>query len=247
METSLHRDLKRLYAGDAAQTEVRLGKYRVDAVVDDLLIEVQHGKLAAIRDKVQVLAADHRVLVVKPIVARKLLVRQTRKNGPVTSRRLSPKRGSLIDLFDELVYFTRAFPRPKLAIEVVLVEVEEWRYPGHGRRRRWRKNDFVVSDQRLVSVGESVRLGQAADLAKLLPVPLRAEFHTGELAADLGLPRWVAQRIAYCLRETGAVEPVSKSGNAIRYRTLSSGRTGPSERKVPPAHKVPERRKRRAA
>lgn len=224
METSLHRELKRLYAGDAAQTEVRLGRYRVDAVVGDLLIEVQHGKLAAIRDKVQELAADHRVLVVKPIVVRKTLVRQTRADGPVSSRRLSPKRGSLVDLFEELVYFTRAFPRPNVAIEAVLVDVEEWRYPGHGRRRRWRKNDFVVADQRLVRVGESVRLEQAADLARLLPVPLRAEFHTGQLAADLGLPRWVAQRIAYCLRETGAVQQVGKSGNALRYRTMPAPR-----------------------
>ena len=33
METSLHRELKQLYAGDAAQTEVRRSsKYRIDAV-----------------------------------------------------------------------------------------------------------------------------------------------------------------------------------------------------------------------
>ena len=224
METSLHRDLKRLYAGDAAQTEVRLGKYRVDAVVGDLLVEVQHASLSAIWRKVQDLTPKHRVLVVKPVVVRKWLVRQARRGGPATSRRLSPKRGTLADLFDELVYFTRTFPRRNLAIEAVPVEVEEWRYPGHGRRRRRRKGDFVVADQVLVGVGESVRLEQAADLARLLSVPLRAEFHTGELAADLGVARWVAQRIAYCLRETGAVEPIGKRGNAIRYRTLPAER-----------------------
>ncbi len=239
METSLHRELKRLYAGDAAQTEVRLGKYRVDAVAGDLLVEVQHGKLSAIRRKVQDLSAEHRVLVVKPIVVRKLLVRQSCAGGSVTSRRLSPKRGSLVDLFHELVYFTRAFPHRNLAIEAVLVEVEEWRYPGHGRRRRWRTNDFVVADQRLLSVGESVRLEHAADLARLLSVPLRAEFHTGELAADLGLPRWVAQRIAYCLRETGAVRQVGKTGNTIRYRTVLPGQDRPARQKRSARRKRP--------
>ena len=47
-------------------------------------------------------------------------------------------RDFLIDLFAELVYFTQLFPNPNLTIDAPLVDVEEWRYPGHGRRRRWR-------------------------------------------------------------------------------------------------------------
>ena len=52
METSLHRDLKKLYAGDDSQTEVVLGGYRIDAVSGGRLIEIQHGSLSAIRDKI---------------------------------------------------------------------------------------------------------------------------------------------------------------------------------------------------
>ena len=53
METSLHRELKRLYAGDGARTEVVVERYRIDAVRDGQLIEIQHGSLAAIRDKIR--------------------------------------------------------------------------------------------------------------------------------------------------------------------------------------------------
>lgn len=225
METSLHRDLKKLYAGDDAQTEVRLGAYRIDAVVAGQLVEIQHGSLSAIRDKVRTLLAEHNVLIVKPIVARKTIIKLHGQGGRVASRRASPKRGSLFDLFDELVYFTRVFPHPRLTIEAVLVEVEETRYPGHGRRRRWRKTDHVVEDQRLLSVGDSCRLQTAADLVKLLGVPLPAQFHTGNLAESLGVRRWIAQRIAYCLRETKAVEPCGKQGNAILYRSVKAKRT----------------------
>ena len=138
METSLHRELKRRYAGDAARTEVMVDNYRIDAVRGTTLVEIQHGSLVAIRDKIRRLLGSHRVLVVKPIVARKLLIKQSDPAGPIESRRLSPKRGQLLDIFDELVYFTRVFPHPRLTLEVVLVEIEEWRLPGHGRRRRWR-------------------------------------------------------------------------------------------------------------
>jgi len=152
METSLHRELKKLYAGHDARTEVALDKFRIDAIKGGVLIEIQHGSLAAIRDKVRRLLDTHAVLVVKPIVARKLLVKQASPAGRVLSRRLSPKRGKLLDIFEDLVYFTRVFPHPKLTLEIVLVEVEEWRYPGHGRRRRWRRDDQMLAEQKLVSV-----------------------------------------------------------------------------------------------
>ncbi len=218
METSLHRELKRLYAGDDARTEVRLDGFRIDAVCGDELIEIQHGSLAAIRDKVRRLLAKHRVRIVKPIVARKTLVKQTGVDGREVSRRLSPKRGQLLDVFEELVYFTRVFPHRRLTLEVVLVEIEELRHPGHGRRRRWRKNDFVVADQRLVSVGEGLRLARAADLLQLLPAALPARFHSGHVAVQLGVQRYVAQRIVYCLREMKAVKQVGKEGNTLIYR-----------------------------
>jgi hypothetical protein len=33
----------------------------------------------------------------------------------------------------------------------------------------------------------------------------------------LGRPQWFAQRVAYCLRLTGAVRVVGKSGNRLIY------------------------------
>ena len=217
METSLHRDLKTLYAGDGARLEVPVGNFRIDVVRDDRLVEIQHGSLAAIRDKIQQLVRQHRVLLVKPIILRKRLVVRAAKGGRVARRRLSPKRGKLLDLFDDLVYFTRVFPHSRLTLEVPLVDVEEWRYPGHGRRRRWRSNDHQVEDRKLLSVQSVHRLHTTSDLAGLIPCSLPRSFHTGHLATGLNIPRWVAQRIAYCLRQTGTTHQVGKEGNARLY------------------------------
>lgn len=226
METSLHRELKRLYADpDDLRLEVPQGRYRIDAVRGGELVEIQHGSLAAIRDKVRSLLVEHRVRVVKPIVASKMLVKRSGKHGRVVDRRLSPKRETLLALFDELVYFTKIFPHPRLTLEAVLVDVEEWRYPGHGRRRRWRANDFIVEDQKLSAVIASHRLQSAADLRSLLNCKVPESFQTVHLATALGTPRHVAQRIAYCLRETGAAQAIGKSGNAHIYRWSAAGRS----------------------
>jgi hypothetical protein len=217
METTLHRQLKALYAGPGALVEQRIAGFRIDAVVGERLVEIQHGSLAAIRTKVSRLLSRHEVLVVKPLVARKTLVRLARRGGKEVSRRLSPKQEQLLDLFHELIYFTRVFPHRRLTLQTPLVEVEERRYPGHGRRRRWRQNDFVVEDQRLLAVVGVHTFQTNADLLALLPDDLPDPFHSGHVAEGLAIQRWVAQRIVYCLRKTGAAENCGKAGNTLLY------------------------------
>jgi hypothetical protein len=219
METSLHRQLKAHYAGVDGVQEVVCDGYRIDAVRGEELVEIQHGSLAAIRDKIRRLLRKHCVRVVKPIVATKLLVKLDAPGGAELSRRRSPKRGVLLDVFDELVYFTRVFPHERLTLEVVLVDVEERRYPGRGKRRRRRRagSEFQIEDQLLVNIAASKTFATTDDLLRLLPRRLPAEFHTGHLAERLKASRWTAQRIAYCLREMKAVRVVGKQGNAILY------------------------------
>ena len=250
METSLHRELKQLYAGEAAQVEVWLDGFRIDALVGDELIEIQHGSLAAIRRKLERLLQSHRVRLVKPIVASKLLVKHARKGGRVVSRRMSPKRGRTLDVFHELIYMTQVFPHPRLTLEVPLVEVEEHRYPGHGRRRRRRIGDFIVHDQRLISVLDVVRLSTLDDLIDLACRDLPAPFHTGHLAERLAIPRFFAQRIAYCFRKMGAATQVGKQGNALLYKLVEHTCTSPLHSAAPVAptvHTTTRSRRKRAA
>ena len=228
METSLHRDLKTLYADQDAQFEVSLGDYRIDVMSGDRLVEIQHGSLAAIRDKVKTLLKHHAVVVVKPIVVQKLIVKRACKDGPVTGRRMSPKHGTLLDLFDELVHFTRVFPHKRLTLEVPLVDIEEWRYPGHGRRRRWRVADFQIEDQKLMAVHATYRFQTAADLARLVECPVPQPFHTGHLAESLQVHRWMAQRIAYCFRQTALVRGGQTGKHpALRVRGSQEGELNP--------------------
>jgi hypothetical protein len=217
METTLHRQLKERYTTPGARVEQKLGKYRIDVVQPGRLVEIQVASLSAIRHKIATLLKKHDVLVVKPIVVRKHLVKLRRAGGKQLERRLSPKRRTLLDIFDELVHFTRVFPHRRLTLEVPLIEIEEWRYPGHGRRRRWRDNDHQVEDQRLLNVVSVHEFRAAGDLCRLLPPALPRPFHTGHLAEGLGVERWIAQRMAYCLRETGAVQSVGKLRGAWLY------------------------------
>lgn len=216
METTLHRQLKALYCGEESQQEIRVGGYRIDAVNEGTLVEIQQGSLAAIRDKIRDLLQNHQVLVVKPLVARKFLIRRKRRGGAIQSSRYSPLHENELHLFSDLVHFVGVFPHPWLTFEVVLTEQEEERLPAT-RHRRGRK-DYRVHDRSLLSIRSRVVLRTADDLLSLLPAGVPDPFTTEEIAREAGIPRWLAQKMAYCLRKTAAVATVGKRGNAHLYR-----------------------------
>lgn len=246
METTLHKDLKRLYAGHQARTEVRVGPYRIDAVRDDVLVEIQHAGLSSIRAKILRLLDQYDILVVKPIVREKVIVRQIGRLKVI--RRRSPKRGRIVDLFDELVHFVNIFPHPRLQIEVVLVDIEEHREMGVFRGRRRRRPGFRVIDQRLTAVQDTFSIHTADDLLRLLPARLPSPFDTSHLATGLEIDRWLAQKAAYTLRHAGALRAVGKRGNSIQYevaRTPSQKRNRAGEAQVLPGSETRSTNKRR--
>jgi hypothetical protein len=217
MEHSLHRQLKDLYCADPGQHERSIEGYRIDAVSHGRLVEVQQAGLAAIRAKVQQLCQSHDVVVVKPLAARKVLfTRPERGRDPdKVVRRLSPRRESLWHVFVDLVHFLGVFPHPRLTLHVLLVSLEEHRVTRRTRRRR--DKGYRVEDRRLIDVAGRYELSTADDLRSLLPATLPPEFTTADLAQHAGIPRWLAQKAAYCLRQTDACRIVGKSGNSLRY------------------------------
>ena len=220
MEFTLHKQIKQICCGVEGETEVTLGKYRIDAVIRKTLYEVQLSSLSAIKTKIRKLCENHKVVVVKPIIARKRLVKLSSKEGDVIDTRWSPARKDLLNLFDELVYFRHTFPHPNLRLEVPLVTIEETRYPGKGRRRRNRKGQYQILDRTLVEMHDTAVFKTEKDLLRFIPNGLQSPFDTGQLAEAMKIQRWFAQKVAYCMRHFGAFKDVGKKGNSVLYEVV---------------------------
>lgn len=206
-----------MYAPADGNREVRVGRYRIDAVRNRRLIEIQLASLSAIRHKVADLLTAYNVTVVKPIVRRRLLIKRATQGGPVVDRRWSPKQGSGLDVFHDLVYFTSVFPHGRLRMELLLLDLEEDRVACPPRRRRRWSVGHRVDDQRLVEVVDCVTIQDASDLWHLLPGKPDEPFDTTSLAQSLRIERWFAQRITYVLRQCGAIKTVGKKHRAWQY------------------------------
>ncbi len=217
MATSLHQQLKLLYATDVEHHEVVVGDYRIDAVdSQQRLVEIQCASLGAIRTKVKRLLRDHDVIVVKPLASRKQIVRKDSADGNVVGARYSPTRQTLASVFLDLVHFATVFPHPRLRLDVVMTLQREIRLPPTSRSS-WKKK-YSIHDRELVDVEHHYKFENAGDIWKALNVDLPKTFTTSELADAISVPRWLAQKAAYCFREMGLLQLDSKVGNALVYR-----------------------------
>ncbi len=182
---------------------------------DGVLYEIQTAGFGSLKQKLARLLESYKVVLVHPIAETRYIVKLS-EDELATKRRKSPKRGAISHVLDELVSIPTLLNHPNFELEVVLIEEEEFRV--HDPTRVRRRNGWRVVERRLVEVKERVRLRSIEDLFGMVKHPLPDAFTTLDLADAMEEPRWLAQKLAYCLREAGAINLCGKDGNSLKYR-----------------------------
>jgi hypothetical protein len=226
-EGPLHEALKALYVAEqrtrttAAETEVPIGGYVADVRAgDDVIFEIQTGGFGPLKRKLERLLQSHRVVLVYPVAQVRYILKLAGESDTPARPRRSPKRGSMASVVEVLVSIPALLNHPNFELEVVLIAEEEIRVFDPTRVRR--RNGWRVVNRRLLEVLERHRFRSAEDLWTLAPGTLPVEFTTADLAVAMQHPRWLAQKLAYCLREARELEICGKEGNALRYRRVDS-------------------------
>jgi len=208
-EGSLHAALKADYAEPGDEFEVPLERFVIDIRRDDLLIEIQTSSFAAMGKKLDHLLPEYRILLVHPIAVETYLQR------PEAKPRKSPKRGSVYDVFEELVSIPTLLDHPNLSLEVVLVSVTKIQEVDPSARRG--RGGFRTTDRILREIVGRHRFDDSGDLLALVPDGLPPEFTTADVATRAGVSRDVAQRMAYCLRPLGLFHERGRTKAGIHY------------------------------
>lgn len=215
MPSELHMALQRFYAGPDGAVEVEMDGYFADAIRDGVIYEIQTGAFTAIRDKLHALAEEHSVVLVHPIPRFKWIATYDGETGEKISYRRSPKRWQPCEVFDELVYATRLLSRESISLELIVIAERETRIAdGNGS---WRRNGRSIAGHELLAILERHRFERPCDLVRLLPEDLPDQFTTRDLR-ECGIRKRLAGKIAYTLREVGAIEQIGTDGRAYLYR-----------------------------
>ena len=216
VEKSLHVAVKNWYARLDDQLERNVDGFMVDIVRGDLLIEIQTSNFSAIKPKLRKLVVKHNLRLVHPIPKNKWIVRLDKDGETVLSRRKSPKKGRLEDLFLELVYIPELLRSPKFSLEVLLIDSEEVLI--NDRRGSWRRKGWSIYDQRLIEVLKNFLFDSPDTLLCLLPQSLPEKFTTKDLARELNIRRRLAQKMVYCLHRMGLLKTRGRLNRAILYK-----------------------------
>lgn len=212
-ENPLHAALKEHYRRDGDRVEEKVGRYVVDIVREDELLEIQTKNFSAIRSKLKGLLKHNAVRLIYPIALERWLLK-IGDDGECT-RRKSPKRGAPEDLFVELVSFPELIHEPRFVIELCFTREEQVRV--HDPNGPWRRRGWRITEQRLSEVVDSMVIESMHDLIGLLPAALEAPFSSHDVARAFGRSLGFAQRVCYCLAHGGAVRQIGFRDRARLY------------------------------
>ena len=215
-ESSLHRSLKYSYA-EPGNTETAKAGYVCDAIGENgEAIEIQTGKFSALKKKIPALAKNGKVRLIYPVISKKT-IELYNTNGKLLSRRKSPKKGIVWDIFDELIYVPELLLLKALTIEIIFVDIiERRRADGKGS---WRRKGISIEDRILENRREGIVLKKKADWKKHF-LPLTGECSAKALAEAAAIDPETARKAVYTLRKAGLLEKIRKDGRSWVYRII---------------------------
>ena len=218
-EKPLHASLKKWYAQPGDRFEVAVDGFVIDIVRDDLLLEIQTGNFASIKSKLTNLVRSHQVRLIYPIAQEKWIVKLAKDDSSGVTRRKSPKRGRMEDLFWEMVSFPQLLSNRNFSLEVLMIREEEARR--YEAKRKWRRRGWVIEERRLLEVADQRLFEEPADWLAFLPEGLES-FTARDLAEAIDIRRELAQKMAYFLRKGGVIKLIGRRGRANLYRVAGA-------------------------
>jgi hypothetical protein len=216
-EKTLHAVLKRYFAPNAGDREVKIGRYVADIVGENGIIEIQTQGFDKLRGKLAAFLDCARVTVVYPIAATKWLCWIDGETGVVTKKRRSPKTGTVYDAFFELYKIKQLLGHPNLTICLVLLEIEEYRNLDGWSRDK--KKGSSRCERLPIDIIDEVYLKNTRDYINLMPESSPKPFTTKDFSKAAKMNLSSAQLALNVLYHIGAVTRTGKRGNLNLYET----------------------------
>jgi len=218
-EYSLHSEIKTWYSISKDDLEVKVKDgFVIDVIRDNLLIEIQTKNFSAIKKKLNKLIVDKQVRLVYPIAKVKWII-YVSKLGKIISRRKSPKKGKLVDLFYELVHLSYLVKHSNFSFEVLLIEEEEFRCnDGNGS---WRRRGASIKDRKLLTVSDRFVFENSQGFLRFLPFDIGKSFTNKLLMKKLGVSIKLAQKITYCFRKMDLISIIGKKRKELVFKVTN--------------------------
>lgn len=215
-EKTIHSVLKYYYAPNPDYHEIKIGPYVADICVDGEIFEVQTRNFNTMRNKLKFFLTNHDVTIIYPVAHYKWISWLDIETGELSSKRKSPKTGTIYNIIPELYKIKMFLSNPNLHFIIALIDVEEIKYLNGWSKDR--KRGASRMDGFPVGIYDEFRIDSLADYHKFIPDSLNDNFTSSDLAIKAKIPRNKASALLNVLVETNSVERVGKKGNSYVYK-----------------------------
>ena len=216
-EGSLHASLKQYVAQPGDKFEVPIEGFVIDIVrekkQETILVEIQTTSFASMRKKLSHLLQNYPIRIIYPVAVEALLVKPDQKP------RKSPKKGTALSIFEELVSIPEFISEPNLSFEVMNVSVKKIQEYDPSMRRR--RGGYRTVNTELSEVYSIQKFEGAEDFLNLLPKGLPKVFTTSDIATLGKIPRQKAQQMAYCFRKAGVILELDHTKEGKHYEIIN--------------------------
>jgi len=215
-EKTVHAVLKNYYAPDPNDQEIRLEGYVADIYKQGEIIEIQTRNFNTMRKKLEAFLPLYDVTIVYPIAATKWLCWIDEETGELSSKRKSPKKGSLYEILPELYRIKMFLGHPHLHFILTFINVEEYRLLNgwnHTKKRGSTRHDGIPTQ-----LVDELYLSTPSDFECFLPETLPESFTTKDMNLAAKIPQGLASLCLNLLFHLGVIERIGKKGNAYLYK-----------------------------
>ncbi len=229
-ESSLHKTLKNIYCiQNEGTTEVDKNGYIYDILTKEgKAIEIQTQNLSALLPKILTsLQNSISIKIVHPVIIKRV-IEVYDDEGNRISRRTSPNKGCIYDIFRELTGIYPVLITKGFELEIIEIESIEKRLRTENpvqtknRQRRFKKN-WIKTDKELKEILNTRTFSSKKDYLNLIPAELEKSFTSAQLktalinngfptrkiSADTSLMLWVLTKMQLVTR--------TKQGRAYLY------------------------------
>ena len=214
-EKSQHAILKNYYCPNPSCQEINLGNFVADIADETGVTEIQTRGFGSMRKKLSFFLMNYPVRVVYPCSQIKWLIRFDPKTGEVLSRRKSPKRSVVLELFRELYSIRELLWPENFSIVIPLLECEEYRIVDSEPKpfsKGYQKYELLP-----LSILGEIHLRRPEDLLFLLPENLPTQFTSSDLKKLAKTTDRTAFYTISVLRSLGLIRQVGKQGRSYLY------------------------------
>lgn len=214
-EGILHSTIKHYCQPDLTMHEVKYKGFVCDAISENGIIEIQTSSFNRLRRKLAVLLEEKDVTIVYPIFSLKYILMLDGETGEVLSRRRSPKKDTIFEVFRELYKIRSFLSNPRLSLKIISFEAEEYRLKCEKTFKN-RKGYIRLERVPLDITGETYIRG-AQEYRLFVPDDIPNNFDSGEFSKYAKVTRSVASKALLILTELGAIERIGKRGRSYLY------------------------------